>query len=79
MGVPILSLEDGTLMDMGLPRDRYLEELKAFLRIPSISTDPSHKQDVLRAAEFVRFQLQQSGMKDAELIEGGGNPLVYGE
>lgn len=64
---------------MDLPRERYLEELKAFLRIPSVSTDPAHKQDVLRAAEFVRFQLQQAGVLNAELITGGGNPLVYGE
>ena len=64
---------------MALPRDRYLEELKAFLRIPSISTDPAHKHDVLRAAEFVRFQLQQAGLTDAELITGEGHPLVYGE
>ena len=64
---------------MGLPRERYLEELKAFLRIPSVSTDPAHKQDILRAAEFVRFQLQQAGLPHTELITGTGNPLVYGE
>lgn len=64
---------------MGLPRERYLEELKAFLRIPSVSTDPAHKQDISRAAEFVRFQLQQAGLDSAELITGSGNPLVYAE
>lgn len=64
---------------MGSPQDRYLEELKAFLRIRSISTDPAHRQDVLRAAEFVRFQLQQAGMEGVELMEGNGHPLVYGE
>lgn len=58
---------------------RYLEELKAFLRIPSISTLSEHKPDIRRAAEFVAAQLKQAGLNEVELIEGRGNPLVYGE
>ncbi len=57
----------------------FLEALKAFLRIPSISTLSEHKPDVLRAAEFARDQLAAAGMTGAELIEGEGNPLVYAE
>jgi acetylornithine deacetylase/succinyl-diaminopimelate desuccinylase-like protein len=57
----------------------YMEQLKAFLRIPSVSTDPAHKADVRRAAEFVRDQLEQAGLQHCHLIEGEGNPLVYGE
>src|SRR5579884_2164523 len=60
-------------------RQEYLEELKNFLRIPSISTDPEHKNDVRRAAEFARSQLEKAGTENAHLIEGEGNPLVYGE
>ncbi len=60
-------------------RDRYIEELKAFLRIPSVSTLPEHKADVRRAAEFTREALRGAGLEQAELIEGPGNPLVYGE
>ncbi|MEJ7606237.1 MAG: dipeptidase [Bryobacteraceae bacterium] len=63
----------------GMQSDRYLEELKQFLRIPSISTDPAHKPDVRRAAEFVSAQLTQAGMSRVELIESDGNPLVYAE
>ena len=60
--------------------ERYLEELKAFLRIPSVSTDPDRKADVRRAAEFVADQLRQSGIKNVDFIEKEGhNPLVYGE
>ena len=55
-----------------------LEGLKAFLRIPSISALSEHKPDIRRAAEFVRGELQSAGLA-AELIEGRGNPLVYGE
>jgi acetylornithine deacetylase/succinyl-diaminopimelate desuccinylase-like protein len=57
----------------------YLETLKAFLRIPSISALPEHKPDIRRAAEFVRDELLRAGLQNAELIEGDGNPLVYAE
>jgi len=57
----------------------FLEGLKAFLRIPSISTLSEHKPDIRRAAEFARDQLLAAGMTSAELIEGEGNPLVYAE
>src|ERR1051325_10426419 len=57
----------------------FLEGLKTFLRIPSISTLSEHKPDVRRAAEFARDELIAAGMTLAELIEGDGNPLVYAE
>src|SRR5215471_19245405 len=57
----------------------FLEGLKAFLRIPSISTLSEHKPDILRAAEFARNELTAAGMSAAGLIEGDGNPLVYAE
>src|SRR5438309_1927909 len=60
-------------------QDRYLEELKQFLRIPSVSTDPAHKDDIQRAAEFVRDQLATAGLQNIEFLEGEGNPLVFGE
>jgi acetylornithine deacetylase/succinyl-diaminopimelate desuccinylase-like protein len=57
----------------------YLEGLKTFLRIPSISTLSEHKPDIQKAAEFVRGELEKAGLQNAHLIEGGGNPLVYAE
>jgi acetylornithine deacetylase/succinyl-diaminopimelate desuccinylase-like protein len=59
-------------------QSEFLEGLKAFLRIPSISTLSEHKSDIRRAAEFARQDLQNAGL-EAELIEGTGNPLVYAE
>jgi acetylornithine deacetylase/succinyl-diaminopimelate desuccinylase-like protein len=59
--------------------DSYLEGLKTFLRIPSISTLSEHKSDIKRAAEFVRDELERAGLQQAQLIEGQGNPLVYAE
>ncbi len=59
-------------------KGQYLDELKQYLRFPSISTDPEYKADVLRCAEFLRGKMQEAGLK-AELIPTAGNPLVYGE
>jgi acetylornithine deacetylase/succinyl-diaminopimelate desuccinylase-like protein len=59
----------------------FLEGLKTFLRIPSISTLSENKPDIRRAAEFAVNELRAAGMTAAELIEGEGesNPLVYAE
>ncbi len=56
----------------------YLEQLKDYIRIPSISTDPAYRDEVLRCANFVADQMRQAGLT-AELIESEGYPLVYGE
>ena len=57
----------------------FVEGLKAFLRIPSISALSEHKPDIRRAADFALNELRAAGMTSAELIEGDGNPLVYAE
>jgi acetylornithine deacetylase/succinyl-diaminopimelate desuccinylase-like protein len=60
-------------------QDRMLEELKDFLRIPSISTLPEHKPDVEKAAQFVADSLRRAGIENVEVIPTTGNPLVYGD
>src|SRR5690348_15337635 len=60
-------------------RDAFLENLKALLRIPSISTLPEHAKDVQRAAQFVADQLSAIGLKKVKVIKTAGHPLVYGE
>jgi len=59
-------------------KEAYLEELKDFLRIPSISTDPDYKSEVLRASEFLLGKLREAGLT-AERIDTAGHPLVYAE
>lgn len=73
--------EDKALAYVDEHRDAYLEDLKAFLRIPSISTLPKHKGDVRRAAQFVADQLKAVGLVKVKLIRALPNhhPLVYGE
>lgn len=56
-----------------------LDELKAFLRIPSISTLPENAADVRRAAEFLATELKRIGMQNVRLIETAGHPLVYAD
>ncbi len=58
---------------------RFVDELKALLRIPSISTSPENKDDVRRAAEFVAAELKRIGMDNVRLIETKGHPLVYAD
>ena len=59
-------------------KESYLDELKDYLRIPSISTDPAYTDDVLECAEFLKAKMETAGLA-AELIETDRNPLVYGE
>lgn len=63
---------------------RFVEELKALLRIPSISTTPERAGDVRRAAEFVAEGLRKAGLENVRLIETStdkrqGHPLVYAD
>ncbi|MBI4463093.1 MAG: dipeptidase [Acidobacteria bacterium] len=60
-------------------RAQFLEELQAFLSIPSVSTLPTHRPDIERASEFVAQKLEEAGMQKVERIPTQGHPLVYGE
>jgi acetylornithine deacetylase/succinyl-diaminopimelate desuccinylase-like protein len=60
-------------------QQRFLSELKDLLRIPSVSTLPEHKKDVLKAAEFIASDLKKMGMENVEVIPTSGHPLVYGD
>jgi len=58
---------------------RFLDELKALLRIPSISTLAENKGDCRKAAEVLAAELKRIGMENVRLIETGNHPLVYGD
>lgn len=60
-------------------KNRFLEELFALLRIPSISSESAHKPDMLKAAEYWKAQLLEAGADKAEVMPTEGNPVVYGE
>src|SRR3954471_9723322 len=58
-------------------QQRFLNELKDLLRIPSVSTLPQHKNDVLQAAQFLADELKRIGMENVQMIPTAGHPLVY--
>ena len=60
-------------------RDRYVDELKQYLAIPSVSALPEHSADVRRAAEWTADALRTAGMDNVRLIDTPGNPVVYGD
>ena len=59
--------------------ERFRHELHEFLRIPSLSGDPAHVDDVKRAAEWLAAQLHALGVKSARVMPTAGHPVVYGE
>ncbi len=60
-------------------KDRLLNELKDFLRIPSVSTLPEHAGDIRRAAGFVADSLRAAGLENIEIIPTAKHPLVYAD
>ncbi len=60
-------------------QSRFLDELFGLLRIPSISPEPDHKKDMLRAAEYVMKAILDAGADDAGIFTTKGNPVVFGE
>ncbi len=60
-------------------KDRFLQELFELLRIPSVSTDKKFKDDVLRAAEFLKEKLEIAGADAVEVCKTAGHPIVYAE
>ena len=60
-------------------KDRFLEELVSWLKIPSISTLSQHKHDVLQASRWAEEKLKSIGFPTVEVIEGEGHPLVFAE
>lgn len=58
---------------------RMLEELFSLIRIPSVSAQQAHKEDMVRCAERWKELLLAAGVDKAEVMPSDGNPMVYGE
>ena len=69
-----------TVVDfINVNRDRYIDEMKRYLAIPSISALPAHAGDVRACAEWTADQMRRIGLQQVRLEETAGHPLVYGE
>jgi acetylornithine deacetylase/succinyl-diaminopimelate desuccinylase-like protein len=60
-------------------RRRFLEELKQFIRFPSVSAQPKHARDLKRCAEWLAAHLRRIGLARGEVITTRGQPIVYAE
>ena len=60
-------------------RDRYVEQLREYLAIPSISALPEHRTDLRRCATWTADEMRRIGLEKVSLIETPGHPVVYGE
>ncbi len=60
-------------------KDRFLEELFDLIRIPSVSAKEENKEDMIRAAGYLKDSLMKAGADRAEIFETEGHPILYGE
>jgi len=60
-------------------QQKFLDELIELLKIPSVSADSAYKEDVARAADFVKESMLEAGLDKAEICPTDGHPIVYGE
>lgn len=56
-----------------------MDRLSQFLSIPSVSTDPSHRTDVRRAANWLLDELSDAGLENGQLLESQLHPTVYAD
>jgi len=60
-------------------KNRFLNELFEFIKIPSVSADMKFKDDVLKAASFLENNLNQIGADNVQIFPTEGHPIVYAE
>ncbi|MCF7809960.1 dipeptidase [bacterium] len=60
-------------------RERYIEELSALLAIPSISSDPEHKDDMMKCSEHAVDLLKAAGIENTKIHSTDGHPVVTGD
>jgi acetylornithine deacetylase/succinyl-diaminopimelate desuccinylase-like protein len=60
-------------------KDRFLDELFGLIRIPSVSAKEENKDDMLRAANYLKDSLLKAGADRAEVYHTAGHPVLYAE
>jgi len=58
---------------------RFIEELKEFLRIPSISNNPEHKNYMEDCSKWLSDHIKSIGFEKVEVYNTPGHPIVYAE
>lgn len=60
-------------------QQKFIEELKHILRIPSISTLPQHREDIIRMSEWLKVHFMEIGLNKVQILPTKGHPILYGE
>ena len=60
-------------------KQQYIEELKEFLRYPSISTNPENKKDMIECASYIKDHLESIGLENVSVFPTNGHPVVYAD
>lgn len=60
-------------------QQQFLDNLKSIVSIPSVSTDPEHRADMLRTAQWVADYLTRLGIEHVQVMPTEGHPVVYGD
>lgn len=60
-------------------REAFVEELKGFCRIPSVSTKAEHKGDIQQAAAWLADAMRRIGLEHVEILPTAGHPVVYAD
>ena len=60
-------------------KERYLKELKNYLRIPSISTLEENKNDILKCADFIAKEFKNIGLENIKVYQTEKHPIVYAD
>jgi len=73
----VAELQLSTFVDAARPE--ILASLVEWLRIPAISADPAHADDVRASADWCAARMRGVGLEHVELLETAGHPSVYGD
>jgi acetylornithine deacetylase/succinyl-diaminopimelate desuccinylase-like protein len=74
-----MGLATQSLTYAGSNRSRFVEELKEFVRFPSVSAQPQHARDVARCAGWLAEQLRRAGLEKVRVVATERHPLVRAE
>jgi acetylornithine deacetylase/succinyl-diaminopimelate desuccinylase-like protein len=74
-----LDAADGTVAYVQAKNARFITELKAFIRFPSISAQPEHAGEVKRCAVWLADHVRRIGMERVTVVPTARHPIVYGE
>ena len=70
---------ESTIKYINKNKKRFLNELKEFLTIPSISADPAYKGELKKAASFLADKMKGAGLDKVKIYPTKGHPIVYGQ